>query len=218
MATAHVLSVFSIAVHVREHRMRKLVARNLSYRIVAAVCFALGAVWYFWFIQKEPKSQIRVQILPPPPKQTLLDVRQITSGYAFGGHIHTCGAYRRELGEPDEVLASRLREKACMLESEVARRFILKNWKEKQMSYLEIDYPCPDCRSVNDVLIEQNNTGDWIITIRREPDRWDRSDPKEVVAVGLKRRRATDLDEENHVVGESLLVFVDADGDEIATL
>lgn len=196
--------------------MRKIVARNLSHRIVAIVCFALGAGWYWWFSVKEPESQVMVRV--PPPPQTLLEVRQISSGFADGGHIYTCGAYRADLGEPDEILASRLREKACMLESEVARRFVLKSWKEKRMSYLEINYPCPDCRPVNDVLIEQNKDGQWIITIRREPDRGDTSEPREVVAVGLKRRPATEREEEKHVVGESLLVFVDADGNEIATL
>lgn len=198
--------------------MRRLVARKLSYRVLAVACFALGAGWHFWFAQKEPEgqSQILVQSLPTP--RTLLEARQLMSAGEYGGHLKTCGAYFYEDDNPKLTLAARLREKACLIESEVARKFILKNWREKRKSYMEVDYPCPDCRPVYDVLIEQNKNGEWQITIWPEPDKGDLGEPKESVAVALRRRRATEYEEQKHVVGESILVFEDAKGNEILTL
>lgn len=111
-----------------------------------------------------------------------------------------------------------MREKACMLESEEARKFVLEKWQKKERAYLEINYPCPDCRVVNDVLIEQNTTGEWQITIWPEPDEQNPRTLKESVAVTLKRRRATEYDFEKHVVGELILVFENAVGNEILTL
>lgn len=198
--------------------MRRLVAPNFSYRVLALLCFGLGACWYYWYAQKEPENQSRILVQPLPTPKTLLEVRQLISGGEYGGHINTCGAYFYEDENPKLTYVARLREKACLIESEEARKFILKNWKEKKKSYIEIDYPCPDCRPVYDVLIEQNKNGEWQMTIRKEPDRWDSGEPKEFVAVSLKRRRATEYDEQKHVVGELILVFEDAEGDEILTL
>ncbi len=185
---------------------------------MAVLCFTLGAGWHLWFVQKEPENQSRILVRPLPTPKTLLEARQLVSGGEYGGHIKTCGAYFYEDDNPKLTLAARLRERACMLESEEARKFILKNWREKRKSYMEIDYPCPDCRPVYDVLIEQNKNGEWQMTIRKEPDRWDSGEPKEFVAISLKRRRATELDDEVHVVGESILVFEDAVGHEVLTL
>jgi hypothetical protein len=183
--------------------MTRLIAQNLSYRVVAIACFALGAAWHFWFAQTEPQSESRILVYPAPWPKKLWEVRQITSGYDFGGNINTCGAY--------------FREKACLLESEDARNFILKNWRERRKSYIAIDYPCVDCAAIYDVLIEQNKSGEWQITIWSEQDQ-ALGQPWEVVAVALKRRRATEYDEHKHVVGESILVFEDAEGKEILTL
>jgi len=195
--------------------MRRLVARKVSYRFVAVLCFALGAGGYFWFTQKEPESRILVHPLPVPRGQAPFDARNPMFDYDFGPRIMTCG--RGSLGQDNPSRSfSEQQKKECMLKAENARKFILKNWKEKRKSYMTLEYPCDDCLPVFDVMIEQSDEGEWQITILRERDLT--SESYQTVAVALKRRRAGEREAYSHVPGELLLVFVDEDGQEILAL
>jgi hypothetical protein len=200
--------------------MRRLIARNLSYRVVAVLCFAMGIAWHLWFVQssKEP-IESRFLFKPLTTPETLLEARRIWGGgYKWVGPIHTCGAYFAEFDNPVLTRAARLREQACLIESEEARKLIIANWRDKKKTYFVVEYPCPDCRAVSDALIEQNKSGEWQMTVRERPEKANSREPHEVIAISLKRRPATAYDEQKHVVGESILVLVDADGDEVLTL
>ena len=203
----------------------RVVARNVSYRLIAAIFLAIGIGWHFWQewqIRKPVDTEIPVQILPKPStlleKKTLLERRGLVSGGHFLGHIETCSNYYiGDTGDAIENKVEKLRQEACLLESERVRTLIEKNWREHRRSYFEVEYPCADCRPVHDVLIEQDSDGNWQFTIWREPDHWSATDSKEVRAVALKRRRATERDV-SHIVGENLLVFIDDSGNEVLSL
>ncbi len=199
--------------------MRKIVARGISFRVVAILFFGLGAAWTYWALERTRETGSGIPVFPIPIPRTLQEKRlESYNGGVYAGFITTCGAIFYKDDNPNLTEASRLRLRACQMESEEARKLVEAKWREKRPMFMEVQYPCPDCRIVFDVRIEKNKEQNWQITIWRRPDEDDEAIAAESVGVGLKRRYATERDFEKHELGESVLSFLDADGNEIISL
>jgi hypothetical protein len=157
-----------------------------------------------------------------PERETATQDRDLAF-YEFGGNIEYCF-------NPDEIDANLIPElrkqfireaKACPSLREQARRFLLRNWENERQSYVILHYYCVDCMPVNHVFIERR--AKWQITIRSNECASGHFYPgfarciSEGTAYGLKRRKAT-ADDSGLKVGESILVFLDANGQEISSL
>lgn len=182
--------------------MKRLIAHNISYRLIAVLCFVLGVVGLnLWQTVTEiPPSRILVKPLFKLNTTEALN----PSGYDFGGYVEECSFS----DQPKQCDA--LREKA--------RQFLLKAWNEKRRAYIVVDYFCIDCSPTDSIFVEPDSNGIWHLVIKRHPD--VRGYPTAAsalegkIAVNVRRRRATRNDY-GHRVGDLLLAFIDKSGEEV---
>ena len=205
---------------------KRIVVKNFRRRVAGLVCVLLGvtAVLFYQAGDRDVRTRILVDLYREPEG---IELDRKMSQYDEGGVVEHCF---REEDYPEqlenagiEVVGRRVFSRwtrECIVENERARQFIWEHWQSKRNGYIQLNFYCPDCETVDHVFIEPDEHGDWRITIRRflgyQPD-GIHIRASESQAYNLKSRLATAEDKPFRPASE-ILIFVDQFGNEIGSL
>jgi hypothetical protein len=177
---------------------RRLVARKLSRRVVAAICavFGIFAVNIYDRHDSYEPSSFVVKI-PFKPVLTIGD--RDTRQYNYGGEVRYCTGLRGVARDQ------------CFAERDDARKFIYDHWRSKQKGYIVVHFPCVDCSGTSHIFVDSNEKGDWqITTLTADRDGMFRQS----VAYAAEYKRADEI-EETRESQMRVLSFFDKNGRKI---
>jgi|GEM_PF-1728873 len=160
--------------------------------------------------QQDDTSTAALLPTPSPTQETPTAARNL-SDYAFGGHI-VCNE------------ASSRNSPRCQSSYRKARDFIWNHWREKKRAYIVVMVTSPDAGSDVHIFIEPDSANVWRVVWRsknlycvscRESDTVGIYQSPEMRSIERKRAGETDVDVP---FGTNYLVFLDAQGNEVARL
>lgn len=186
---------------------KKIVFKNINLRLTAMLIFlvSLFIVWN-WQDKNEPTTARFLVKLQPKPV-TILQDRDL-SVYDFGGRIDYT------------INQSEVSAKSRELSQKNARDFIFKHWQEKKRAYLIIEFGGFDNFSEFYVFIEPNDKGEWKIVWRKEFSDFEREFSSNVSNQEMSSVQYKIAAKEDHPykVGTAYLIFLDNNGEEVASL
>lgn len=186
---------------------KKIVFKNINLRITAILVFltSLFIVWN-WQVYNEPTTA-RFLVKLQPKSETILQDRDL-SVYDFGGRID------------NSINNFEISAKSRELAKKNARDFIFKHWQEKKRAYIILEFGGVDNFSEFHVFIEPNSKGEWKILWRKELSDFERGflpniSNEEMSSVEYKIAAKEDS---RFKLGTSYLIFLDNNGEEVASL
>lgn len=182
---------------------RKIVLKNIKYRFVAILVFAICSLIFWNSNENEKSTTSRYLVSLQPKPETIFQDRDL-SAYDFGGKIVDCFSNFS------------ISAKDCQLSKKQSREFIYEHWQDKKRAYIILEcnnHHCPEYY----VFIEPDKNGNWHIVWRSEFSYFERGfssniSNKEMTLVIYKIAKD---DEQGFVIGTGYLSFLNKDGKEI---
>ncbi len=179
---------------------KRFVFKNLQYRIFALLVLIISVlgVNYWQSFDNSIYGSLLVRLQPEP--EPIFQNRDL-SKYDFGGEVAGCFNYS---------------SKECESEVEQARKFILNHWKNKKRGYVILLYSGTHGR-VRHVFIEPNKNGQWQVTLNNEVADFDRDFNKNISQIYATKVKRKFVNKKLYPLNnnDSMLVFLDSDGEEI---
>lgn len=186
-------------------KIKRIVVVSLLSRFIAALCFSIGVIVWYWQTPPDSVPASFLVQLPSAP-ETIIQNRNL-SEYDYGGTFRLCFTPVKEC----EALENR------------ARDFILKQWQHKKRAYIIVEYRGADVEGEKHLFIEPNKNGQWEIVLREDVGASNfrmkgfGTNISVKTACFIKIQRAT-KDDYPYELCTSFLIFLDKEGEEIAYL
>lgn len=185
-------------------KTKKIVFKNLQYRILAVLIFAVCVSGIRFWENYNERITGRFLVYLQPESETIFQNRNL-SNYDFGGRIMSCF---NNFEIPPQI---------CESSQTQARKFILDHWKVKKRAYIILEFNAVDNFSEHWVFIEPDNYGKWQIVWNTEFSRFERGFAKNIsssFATDIKLGFA-DIHHFPFKRNYSVLLFLDDKGNEI---